>query len=164
MRWIKRGGRGVSLVEFALLSPIVLVTILGLIEVGFIIHSYVAITNVAREGARAGSVLLIQIPDSIVDPSSQRSYADGQRNTVVRAAVSSAYDLVFPRPLGMAPYFGQLDPNVDVTIVYSPGTLDNPLRTREFFTVEVTYHYQLVYGMMPIPPLDLRARSVMRIE
>jgi Flp pilus assembly protein TadG len=164
MQWFQRVRRGVSLVEFALLTPIVLVTILGLIEVGFIVHSYVAITNVAREGARAGSVLLIEVPDSIVDPASQRSYADAQRSAVVKAAVSSAYDAVFPRPLGMAPYFGTLDPNSDVSVIYSTGSLDNPLRTRELFTVEVKYHYQLVYGLMPIPPLNLTARSVMRIE
>ncbi len=164
MKTVGPGRRGVSLVEFALLSPIVIVTILGLIEVGFIVHAYVAITNVAREGARAGAVYIAQVPDSIVDPASQRSYVDSQRNGVVRAAINTAYDAVFPRPLGMSPYFGQLDPNVDVSITYSPGTLDNPLRTREFYTVEVTYHYQLVYGLMPIPPLNLTARSVVRIE
>ncbi len=164
MCWFCAVRRGVSLVEFALLSPIVLVTILGLIELGFVVHSYVAITNAAREGARSGSVLKIEVPDSIVDPSAQRAYADNARTVVVRAAVASAYDAVFPRPLGMAPYFGELNPNVDVTITYSPGTLDNPLRTREYFTVEVTYHYRLVYGMMPLPALDLQARSVVRIE
>lgn len=164
MSWFGTARRGVSLVEFALLSPVVLVTILGLIELGFVVHSYVAITNAAREGARSGSVLKIEVPDDLVDFAAQQAYADGVRSAVVKAAVASAYDAVFPRPLGMASYFGQLDPNVDVSITYTAGSPDNPLRAREYFTVEVAYHYRLVYGMMPLPPLDLRARSVMRIE
>lgn len=48
--------RGQELVEFALIASLLFLLIIAVIEFGFLIHSYNAIANVAREGARAGVV------------------------------------------------------------------------------------------------------------
>lgn len=45
---------GQSLTEFALMLPLLIVVLLGVLEVAHIYQAYVTITNAAREGARYG--------------------------------------------------------------------------------------------------------------
>ena len=47
---------GQSAVEMALVLPLLLVLLLGMIVAVFMFYSYIQVTNAAREGARAGSV------------------------------------------------------------------------------------------------------------
>jgi len=49
----KRKLRGQSLVEFALVLPILLLTVMGVVEFGRIFMTQQVITNASREGARA---------------------------------------------------------------------------------------------------------------
>ena len=46
--------RGAELIEFALVLPLLLFVIMGLIDFGFMFQRYEAVTNAAREGARMG--------------------------------------------------------------------------------------------------------------
>jgi len=48
--------RGQALVELAILLPILLVILLGVIDFGRVFYAYVTITNASREGARYGSL------------------------------------------------------------------------------------------------------------
>ncbi len=48
--------RGQSLVEFALIAPLLVALIVGIIELGILFSVYVGLTNSAREGARAGAI------------------------------------------------------------------------------------------------------------
>jgi Flp pilus assembly protein TadG len=48
--------RGQTLVEFALVIPILIVMLMGIFDLGRAIFAYNAITNAAREGARLGIV------------------------------------------------------------------------------------------------------------
>jgi len=48
--------KGQSLVEFAIILPILLLLLLGIGEFGIMLNSYLTIQNVAREGARLGIV------------------------------------------------------------------------------------------------------------
>ncbi len=53
MKGVPKGvRRGQSLVEFALVFPVVLAMLFGLIEFGRVIHAQVTVQNAAREGAR----------------------------------------------------------------------------------------------------------------
>ena len=47
-----RGDRGASAVEFALIVPILLVVLFGIIDFGFAINRYTIVNNAAREGVR----------------------------------------------------------------------------------------------------------------
>lgn len=47
-----RDQRGQTAVEFALLAPILIVLLLGIIQVGLAFHNYVTLTDAARAGAR----------------------------------------------------------------------------------------------------------------
>jgi hypothetical protein len=48
--------RGQALVECALVVPVLLVLVLGIVDFGWALRSWMAVTNSAREGARAGAV------------------------------------------------------------------------------------------------------------
>ena len=53
---VVRDQRGQTAVEFALVAPILIVLLLGIIQVGIAFHDYVTITDAARAGARKAVV------------------------------------------------------------------------------------------------------------
>lgn len=72
----RRGlGRGQSLVEFALILPVVLLLIFGILDLGRGVYAYNTVANAARQGARVATVNQILVsPDCdesrpIEDPS-----------------------------------------------------------------------------------------------
>jgi hypothetical protein len=52
----RRGGRGQSLVEFALVFPIIMLLIAGFFEIGRAVFDYNTLANAARQGARVATV------------------------------------------------------------------------------------------------------------
>ena len=52
----KNNENGQTLVEFALILPILLLLVMGIIQFGIIFSAQIGITNAAREGARAAAV------------------------------------------------------------------------------------------------------------
>lgn len=48
--------RGQSLVEFAMVLPLLLVIMFGIVDFGRVFFSWVTVTNATREGARIGSL------------------------------------------------------------------------------------------------------------
>lgn len=63
---------GASLVEFAIVLPLLLLLLFGAIEFGLVLYNQQVITNASREGARAG--IVAQVP----------RVTAGQINTVVQ--------------------------------------------------------------------------------
>ena len=51
-----RSARGAELIEFALVSPVVLVLLGGILDFGFLFNNYTVVTNAAREGARMAAI------------------------------------------------------------------------------------------------------------
>ena len=51
-----QNSNGASALEFAIVLPILLLLVLGIIEFSFLLYNKAVITNAAREGARAGIV------------------------------------------------------------------------------------------------------------
>lgn len=51
-----RNERGASAVEFALVLPLLILFLFGIIEFGFILYDKAVITNASREGARKGII------------------------------------------------------------------------------------------------------------
>jgi hypothetical protein len=47
-----RSERGAELIEFALVFPMLLLVVLGMVDFGFLFQRYEVLTNAAREGAR----------------------------------------------------------------------------------------------------------------
>ena len=54
-RRLRRGERGASAVEFALIIPLLVMLLLGTITAGLVYADHVSLTNAAREGARYGA-------------------------------------------------------------------------------------------------------------
>ena len=51
-----RDDRGQTAVEFALIAPIIVVLLVGIIQVGVAFHDYITLTDAARAGARKAVV------------------------------------------------------------------------------------------------------------
>ena len=74
----KEGAQG--MVEFALILPILLLLVLGVIEMGRLLFFYSSITSASREGARYGSAV------GKVDSTTDRyEDCDGIRDSALRA-------------------------------------------------------------------------------
>jgi Flp pilus assembly protein TadG len=53
---VYRDTRGTEIVEFALVVPMLLLVLGGIIDMGFLFNNYEVVTNAAREGARLAAV------------------------------------------------------------------------------------------------------------
>ncbi len=51
-----KGQRGASAIEFAVILPVLVLLLFGIIEFGLLLYNQQVITNASREGARAGIV------------------------------------------------------------------------------------------------------------
>jgi len=114
---LNKDEKGQSVVEFALILPILLLIILGTIQFGIIFSSQIAVTNAAREGARVAAVggddslILTRVRNSLgghifIDPISQsnisvtpatRTQAD-RGNEVTVTIENVKLDLFVPVP------------------------------------------------------------------
>ncbi len=138
-------------VEFALILPILLLLLFGLIETGRVIFIYSAVTNAAREAARYGS-------------------ATGVSNTGIpryrdcASIIQAAVDVGF---------LGSVRPeNVSITYDNGPGTPvigtcppnDASVVTGTRIVVEVTSPFDtLVPGLLPYQDLQIEAQSARTI-
>ena len=60
--------KGAAMVELAIILPILLVVLFGIIEFGFILYDKALITNASREGARAGIVFRANATNGNYEP------------------------------------------------------------------------------------------------
>lgn len=133
--------KGVAAIEFAILLPILLVIIFGIIEFSILLYDKQVITNASREGARAGIV---------VGP--------------VRATFSEIESVVNSYVASNLITFGT--PNTPVTTV-TPGDLTG-MAFGEDLTVLVSYNYEFLVLPNFVASLGgvktLNAQTVMKME
>jgi Flp pilus assembly protein TadG len=53
---MRRGQRGVTTVEAAIVLPVFILVLIGLIEFGIVLHTNIILQNASREGARFGAL------------------------------------------------------------------------------------------------------------
>jgi Flp pilus assembly protein TadG len=68
---------GAALVEFAVVAPVMLLILLGIIDFGLLFQRYQVITNAAREGARVAVLPGYVIPDDVEERVTQFLTAAG---------------------------------------------------------------------------------------
>lgn len=68
----KKNERGVALIEFTIIAPILILLVLGIVEFGWMFNGWITITGAAREGARIASVLRV-FEDNYVPPENGES-------------------------------------------------------------------------------------------
>lgn len=56
LRRLTKGEKGAAAVEFAIILPLLVLLVFGIIEFGRVYNLYLAVTHAAREGARIASV------------------------------------------------------------------------------------------------------------
>lgn len=104
--------QGAAAVEFALLLPILLSLLLGVVDLGLAVYTQSVLTNASREGARAGVVLALNRPTTQAI------------QTVVQTYLSDS--------LGSVNKFGTLSFTAPAPCVDANGTL----------TVQMSYSFQ----------------------
>ena len=141
------GERGASILEFALVLPILLVLVFGVIEFGIIFYDKAMLTNAVREGARYGIVSTSSLP------------ANQRRTKAEISEVVTNYCSNYLITFGAA-----VIPGVDVV----PDPSGAPV-CGDDLTVSVTYYYDflLIPNFLPglsQAGLDLSANVMMRYE
>ncbi|MGB2695482.1 MAG: TadE family protein [Dehalococcoidia bacterium] len=117
-RRLANSNRGQSLVEFAFVVPILFILVFGIIDFGVGLHSWITVTNAAREGARLGAVhgtqaeVIARVHEraSNLDQASLDvlvTNAEGDPGQPVRVQVDYEYDLI--TPLGSILHMPSLD-------------------------------------------------------
>lgn len=139
--------KGVAAVEFALVVPLLMTLIFGMIEFSLLFYNKAMLTNACREGARQGIVF--------------RADEDGNRDPVTDTEIM---DVVLSYCQDYMVNFGPDSLTAsDITVNRPSGTAPGqPLE------VSATYHYDFM--LMPgfiaalAGGLDIPARTIMRIE
>lgn len=156
---------GVAIVEFALVTPVVVFLMISFMQLGLILSSYVSVTDAARQGARAG------IASGLTD------------NQRIAAAKAAGLGSACP---GAATGFAQSTGTIDCTngvkvfitdpsgltpekaLPYTPTSaeaMDHPNRQGQLLTVKITWTVTMDLGMyIPTPNITVVAKSSMRIE
>jgi Flp pilus assembly protein TadG len=141
--------RGQALVEFALVLPVFLALLFGIVDAGRLIFTYNTIANAARTGARVAIVNQSNSGSPTCDTTSATAYPKG-------CAISSGINL-------------GLDAS-DVAVVYrnvaDSGACGSPLTIGCIAAVTVTGHFQPltpVIGQL-IGPVTLTSTTKMPIE
>lgn len=107
------GRRGQSLVEFALVAPLLLMVVFGTFDLGWAVYAKNTITNSAREGARVGVV----VSKSDADIRTQ------VKHTAAALGLTDAQIVISPAGNASAPYRDhQIALTVTVNYTYTPLT------------------------------------------
>ncbi len=127
--------RGSSLVEVALVLPVLLVLFLGIVEVAFLLFAHVQVANAAREGARYGSLCRLH------------------------ANCDSLTDVVKTTVLGEAQFLDMTDADSggNTAVVVQPSSLSSVPAMGDPITVTVTYNHSppFVSNYVPMFPTQI---------
>ena len=126
--------KGQSLVEFALVVPILLIFILGILEFGWLLNAKITLTSAAREGVRAAVVSTVS------------------RDTRAFNAASESVDGVSGITL------------INDADHYSYYEVEDTLNNVRNAVVEITGNVNPLIGIFVDDPFQISAKAVMRIE
>jgi Flp pilus assembly protein TadG len=132
---------GQSLVEFALILPVLLLIFMGILDFGRAVFAYNALSNAAREGARV----------AIVDQSTS-----GGVSAAAQRAADSATNL-------------SIDPSTDVDVAYTEPVANGPCLSHAIgciATVTVRDQFQAITPIIGsiVGPIDLESTTSLVIE
>jgi Flp pilus assembly protein TadG len=140
-----KGERGASLVEFALVLPVLAVLIFGIIDFGFAFNSYIELRSGSREGARMAAVNNHCTLTPTVSPCTLGD--DAQRDALITKTRARTTGLANANDVDIAISFQDTTPavgeNVEVCLVYP---------------------FQSVTGLFSFLNVDLKSKGVMRLE
>lgn len=168
---LARDDDGQNLVEFALLLPVLMYILMGILQFGLIFASYITINNAVREGARWGSVYVYSTAScsGTCKDSNDADRQDGVLDRIVQArgvlniptsGSTSNFDTGSSWAAGtvsadcfiQTPTPSSAVKRGDVTVCYTvpSGVTDNDPRRGEYMEV-MAYYHQPVF----VPLLDV---------
>ena len=161
---------GQSLLEFAIVIPVLFMMLTAVIEFGIVFNIYNGLTNAAREAARAGSMYQYDPSGAQQSPCASHP-ATTPDVTLVDCERGLAMDQVIMSKLNPlikvhVTSVGQLNPPSGVRYTYTPSTSsgNNGYRYGDKVTVTLSYTHQLFFNLLGFPSLTMQATSEMRIE
>jgi len=146
-----RDESGGSLIEFAIIAPLLFVVLSGIIEFGILLYDKAMITNASREGARAGIVFDTALRND--------------DHTVNAAAVITKVSNVITGYCSDNLISFQAGDNITVAVSVG-GEAGQPLSV----TVDYPFHFLVFSNVIALigggteDLLNLRAETVMRLE
>ena len=141
-RRLRGSERGAEVVEMAIITPLLLLVIMGVVDFGFLFQRYSVLTNAAMEGARVGTLPGYQIPAD-VEARVQAYAASGGVNPATISV--EAIPTTVPAP-GGGTY-----PAVQVTVEHE-------------YTLDYIGPIAAIFGGDGSRSVTMRARSVMRLQ
>jgi Flp pilus assembly protein TadG len=153
--------RGVAAIEFALVLPILLLLLIGIVEMSLLLYDKAMITNAAREGARAGIVYDVIDPDGIPDNGDEFYHPS---NAVIQATVTQYLQnflIDFAADPGPTTTITRHDASDFTTLLAYGDEVSG-----DFLRVEVQYLYDFLLLPQWVSGLvgDISAVTVMRLE
>jgi hypothetical protein len=153
---VRRHHGGQSMVEFALILPLLIAFVFGIIELGILFSVYVGMTNSAREAARAGSVYQYTGAAPLSGDSTIQATIDSEREQYISQIIT---DTISP----------MINPTTQLTTTVSYTTLlttlpENTYRAGDTVNVQLEHDQPLFFGLLGSKKIHMRATSSMRIE
>lgn len=140
MKLILKNQKGASAVEFALILPLLIMVIFGIIEFSLLLYNQHVITNASREGARAGVIAGLDRSAYEHEDVSQKTAANYCSNFLVTFSDN-------PSPLSIS--------------TPPPHAVDSG----DDFILTVTYLYDfLILSNLGIGSVTLDAKTIMKLE
>jgi hypothetical protein len=179
-----RDERGVTLLETAIVLPMLLLLAIGLAEVGFLVIDQMAVANAAREGARVGAAAgpyedatgTIDADDLILRSVEQAlchlENGRAERVLIYPADANGGFanlglinEYVLPPATPLNCTSTGTTAFVCFSCPWDPLARDNTPPVMDDIGVEVEYKHDPILGFFPFTSiLDLSDRAVMRIE
>jgi len=139
-----RHRRGQSLLEFAITLPVMLLIIFGVLDLGRVFYSTIALRGAVREGAR----YFISHP-GVDDPTSDTDQVDKTRDIVQESAANYGMNLA----------------DSDIDIICDPTTcdVDDAANKNASVTVTASTQFDLIIGFVLPTPINLQQSTEMQI-
>ncbi len=151
-------GRGQALVEFALVIPIFLLLVAGMIDFGLGLNASITVSNAAREGARLGVVTKLTANElDFIGPT-------GTIQTRVKSVLGSG--LVSGATITVTCERPAVPPATTPTAcVFATGQTNPPTaKTGDFVVVTVSFGYPMIWPLAFGTTIGLSSTSRFRIE
>ena len=133
---------GAEVVEMAIVTPLLLLVIAGIVDFGFLFQRYSVLTNAAMEGARVGTLPGYQIPGDVEARVDAYAASGGVDPSTIEV---EAIPTTVPAPGGGS------HPAVQVTVTHE-------------YSLDYLGPVAAMFGAGGSGTITMRARSVMRLQ
>ena len=176
--------RGATLLETAIVLPMLIMLAFGMAEIGFLVIDHMAVANAAREGARVGAAagqytVGAITADTLILRSVEQAVCQVENGEVTSVTIYRANGLNGQLPGNVAfinvyaaPINGILNCSATgpttftcTTCPWTPASRDNTLPDLDDLGVLVQFRHDPVVGIFPFTgPINVSDKAVMRIE